>query len=302
MKILNKLVTRIQNPGNFLFSGALIFGLIQIPFLPAQTGLPTASTVLSVSKENALQTIAETKSPVLELAQVFFGDVASESKTSQIIEEKMEFVRSRKAYPASFAVIKKHEKTIREKARKYGVPEDVAIGVGLLENGGSETAKSPAGALGVFQLMPGTARSLGLTVNGKVDERRNPAANIDAGMRYLALNYYRFGDWGLATWAYHAGEGNVAKAVQLYAKANHGINLPGIKDPKVTRDYIEKHGITIHKLLSSPAVKTLTRKLNDDSAGYPYKVLATAALFKGTTPSASVRGASVIPGLIVDNS
>src|SRR3989344_6147301 len=106
MKILNKLVTRIQNPGNFFFSGALIFGLIQIPFLP------TASTVLSVSKENALQTISETKSPILELAQVFFGDVASESKTSQIIEEKMEFVSSRKAYPASLAVIKKHEKTI----------------------------------------------------------------------------------------------------------------------------------------------------------------------------------------------
>ena len=87
----------------------------------------------------------------------------------------MEFVSSRKAYPASLAVIKKHEKTIREMARKYGVPEDVAIGVGLLENGGSETAKSSAGALGVFQLMPGTARSLGLTVNGKVDEKTKHA-------------------------------------------------------------------------------------------------------------------------------
>lgn len=160
------------------------------------------------------------------------------------------------------------------------MPEEVAIGIGLLENGGSETAKSPAGAMGVFQLMPGTARNLGLTVNGKVDERRNPEKNIDAGMRYLAKNYNRFGDWGLSTWAYHAGEGNVAKALKIYAKANHGINLPGIENFSAQREYVEKYGITIHKLLSDPAVNKFTAKLNDDSKGYPYKVIATAALFQ----------------------
>lgn len=222
---------------------------------------------------------AQTIVPPPPLTETFFGETVSKKTAQDIVLKQMNFVSSRKAYPASLAVIQKHEKTIREAARKYGVPEDVAIGVGLLENGGSETAKSPSGALGVFQLMPGTARSLGLTVNSKMDERRDPAKNIDAGMRYLALNYYRFGDWGLATWAYHAGEGNVAKALKLYAQANHGVNLPGIKNPEVTRSYVEKHGITIHKLLSSSAVKTLTKKLNDDSAGYPYKVLATSTLF-----------------------
>jgi len=65
-------------------------------------------------------------------------------------------------------------------------------------------------------------------------------------MRYLALNYYRFGDWGLATWAYHAGEGNLAKAVQLYAKSVSGKNLPRVKDPKAIRDYVEKSDVTIH--------------------------------------------------------
>jgi soluble lytic murein transglycosylase-like protein len=232
----------------------------------------------------------------ISLGEVFFGKAKLASAETQVIDKKMEFVATRKAYPASLAVIKKHEKTIREKARAHGVPADVAIGVGLLENGGSETAKSPAGALGVFQLMPGTARSLGLKVTSKVDERRIPEKNIDAGMRYLRSNFERFGDWGLATWAYHAGEGNVSKALQLYAKANHGISLPGVKEPTKLRAYVEKYDIDINKLLSSQAVKSLTRKLNDDSASYPYKVIATAKLFKEAKSKTTVT-----PGEVVKN-
>src|SRR5690606_5334439 len=113
--------------------------------------------------------------------------------------------------------------------------------------------------LGVFQLMPGTARSLGLQVSKKIDERKNPAKNIDGGVRYLRSNFERFGNWGLATWAYHAGEGNVSKAIKIYAKANHKIDLEGLKNPKEMKSYVEKHDITIHKLLSDPAVKQMTK-------------------------------------------
>jgi hypothetical protein len=113
-------------------------------------------------------------------------------------------------------------------------------------------------------------------------------------MRYLKSNYDRFGDWGLATWAYHAGEGNVSKAVQMYAKANSGVSLKGVKDPEAIRAYVTKNGITIDKLLSSAAVKPLTKKLNDDSAGYPYKVIATANLFKQAKSQTFVN-----PGTIV---
>lgn len=196
MHRFHKLFENIYGTGNFLLSGALILSLFQIPS-------ESCHFIASSVKPGTIEKLME--STVSPLAESFFGSEANLKSTQEAINRQMYFVSSRKAYSASLAVIKKHEKTIREKAKKYGVPEDVAIGIGLLENGGSETAKSPAGALGVFQLMPGTARSLGLTVNSKVDERRNAEKNIDAGMRYLALNYYRFGDWGLATWAYHAG-------------------------------------------------------------------------------------------------
>lgn len=257
-----------------IFIGALILAISQIPATPS---IPSKeSSLLPIKTAHVMAGQVETS---IVLADEFFGNVPT-SVSKPIVDDQIAFVSSREAYPASLRVIEKHAETIKSIAREKGVPEDVAIGVSLLENGGSETARSSAGAVGVFQLMPGTARSLGLTVNGRADERLNPVKNIEAGITYLAMNYNRFGDWGLSTWAYHAGEGNVAKALKLYAKANHGINLPGIGQSDVLRSYVEKYDVTIHKLLSDPAVKTLTRKLNDDSAGYPYKVIATATLFR----------------------
>lgn len=288
MKKITLFVEKAYNSLGYIIPGAFIFTLFQLPITLPVTN-PNAMAILNRSQTagvNAGEVIADRVE--LAMTETFFGQEASLPKTREAIEEKVAFVSSRKAYPASLAVIQRHEKTIKKKAAENGVPEDVAIGVGLLENGGSDTAKSSAGALGVFQLMPGTARSLGLKVNKKVDERRDPVKNIDAGMRYLRNNYETFGDWGLATWAYHAGEGNVSNALKRYAKANHGITLKGMKDQATMRAYIQKHDITVHKLLSDPAVKQFTKKLKDDSSGYPFKVVATATLFKEATKAREV--------------
>ncbi|MBX4200767.1 transglycosylase SLT domain-containing protein [Candidatus Parcubacteria bacterium] len=269
MQIVNSLATRIYASRNYVILGLSLLAILQIPLNHVKTALPK----VEFPKIKAF----EDKTP---LTAAFFGEEIPTNVANSIVEEKEKFVSTRGAYQASLKVIQKHEDTILEKAEEYGVPADVAIGVGLLENGGSETAKSKSGALGIFQLMPGTARNLGLTVNSKGDQRKNPIKNIDAGMRYLASNYRLFGDWGLATWAYHAGEGNVAKAVQLYSKEQDNVKLAGLKDVDQMKRYIEEDGTTVHDVLSSSAVKNFTKKLNDDSSGYPYKVLATAKLFK----------------------
>lgn len=283
---LTNISSRFASYLQIALSGALVFSFLPASLFHAPLALATPA------KEGALKTLSLPSQNTAPLIDTFFGLGTSLAVSQPIVEKQIELVSTRKAFPASMAVIKKHEATIRAEARKQGVPEDVALGVSLLENGGSETAVSSAGALGVFQLMPGTARSLGLTVNKKVDERKDVDKNIAAGVSYLKMNYDRFGDWGLATWAYHAGEGNVAKALNLYAKANTGTSLKGLKDESSMRSYVENHGVTIHKLLSNASVKTMTKKLSDDSAGYPYKVIATATLFKqaksGSTALSSV--------------
>lgn len=278
MKSIHNILTNMHVPYKFVLPSVLIMTFFQIPLVPVVQFLEEKKG--SVEDAFALNTLPEVYASEVTILDDFFGNEIAPKMRSSIVEQQMEFVSTRKAYPASLGVIDKHEETIKTLAREKRVPEDVAIGVSLLENGGSEFAVSKAGALGVFQLMPGTARSLGLTVNKKVDERKIPKKNIEAGVTYLRQNYERFGDWGLATWAYHAGEGNVSKAIAIYAKANHRVTLKGVKDPEPMRRYVEQHGITVHKLLSDQSVKAFTRKLNDDSAGYPYKVLATATLFK----------------------
>ncbi len=97
--------------------------------------------------------------------------------------------------------------TIRRTAQQVGVPESIALGVGKMESNYNPRAKSKAGALGVMQLMPDTAKGLGVDPN-------NPEQNILGGVKYLDQMYRRYGNWEQALAAYNAGPGAVDKAIR----------------------------------------------------------------------------------------
>jgi soluble lytic murein transglycosylase-like protein len=90
-------------------------------------------------------------------------------------------------------------------ADKYGLPRKLVRSLMSAESGGNPGAVSPKGAIGLMQLMPRTARDLGVDPN-------DPAQNVDAGVRYLRdlLVKYDSGLWH-ALAAYNAGEGAVQK-------------------------------------------------------------------------------------------
>jgi soluble lytic murein transglycosylase-like protein len=94
--------------------------------------------------------------------------------------------------------------TARAAARRHGVPEDLFLRLIRQESGWNPAARSHKGAMGLAQLMPGTARILGVDPN-------DPAQNLDGGARYLAAQYRKFGTWRLALAAYNAGPGAVEK-------------------------------------------------------------------------------------------
>jgi soluble lytic murein transglycosylase-like protein len=108
----------------------------------------------------------------------------------------------------------------RAAARRHGVPEDLFLRLVRTESNFRPTAKSTKGAIGLAQLMPQTARLLGVNPH-------DPKQNLEGGARYLSQQYRKFGDWRLALAAYNAGPGAVeqykgvppSRETQHYVKA-----------------------------------------------------------------------------------
>jgi len=103
-------------------------------------------------------------------------------------------------------------------AQKHNIPADLFLRLVHQESGWNSRAVSHAGAIGLAQLMPGTAADLNV-------DPTNPAQNLEGGARYLRQQYEAFGTWRLALAAYNAGPGAVQK---------HG----GIPPFRETRDYV----------------------------------------------------------------
>lgn len=96
------------------------------------------------------------------------------------------------------------EPMIRSAAERYGVDPALAKAVVRAESGFRRDAVSRTGALGLMQLMPGTARALGV-------DPTDAAQNVDGGVRYLKQQLDRFGNVEDALAAYNAGPGSVVR-------------------------------------------------------------------------------------------
>ena len=104
-------------------------------------------------------------------------------------------------------------------ALRHGVPADLFLRLVQQESGWNAKALSHKGAIGLAQLMPGTAAVLGV-------DPHDPYQNLDGGARYLAQQYRAFRSWRLALAAYNAGP----KAVEKYG---------GVPPYKETTNYVK---------------------------------------------------------------
>lgn len=96
---------------------------------------------------------------------------------------------------------------------KYDLPLELKY-MAVIESALNATARSRAGARGMWQFMYSTAKIYGLKINSFVDERLDVAKACDAAARYLQDSYNIFGDWSLAISSYNCGSGNVNKAIR----------------------------------------------------------------------------------------
>lgn len=99
-----------------------------------------------------------------------------------------------------------------EELLKEGMPIELQY-LPVIESALNPNAISRAGAAGLWQFMPATAKGLGMEVNSLVDERRDPVMSSRNAAKYLKQLYEIYHDWSLAIAAYNCGPGNVNKAI-----------------------------------------------------------------------------------------
>lgn len=104
--------------------------------------------------------------------------------------------------------------------QKYHIPLDFKY-LPLVESALVGTAVSPKGAVGYWQLMPATARELGLSVETYRDERLDLMRSTEAACRYLRFLHSRLGSWTLAAAAYNIGIGNLLGNIRKQQKRDY---------------------------------------------------------------------------------
>ena len=117
-------------------------------------------------------------------------------------------------------------------------PPDLVKAVMQVESAGKPKAVSSKGAAGLMQLMPGTAKDLG------VEDRFDPEQNVEGGSRYLAQQLKEFGQPELALAAYNWGPRNIENAVAKLRAEKKDVTwenvLSVVKVPRETREYVNK--------------------------------------------------------------
>jgi len=132
---------------------------------------------------------------------------------------------------------KSHFKIIETILSKHQLPLEMKY-LAVIESKLKSNAVSHAGAAGPWQIMPATARYLGLKVTSGNDERKNLHKSTQAAAKYLKELYNMYEDWLLVIAAYNAGPGNVNKAIKKSGSKNFWAlqyNLPA-----ETRNHVKR--------------------------------------------------------------
>src|SRR5688572_14423263 len=140
-----------------------------------------------------------------------------------------------------------------------GMPAELAL-LPVVESAFDPFAYSHGRAAGLWQIIPGTGKRLGLTQNWWSDGRRDVLESTRAALDYLEQLHDQFdGDWLLAVAGYNSGEGNVARALKKAAAAGKPQDFWGIKSylPAETRTYVPRL-LAIAALVGDPAAHGVT--------------------------------------------
>jgi len=196
----------------------------------AKPSPPSASNIVAPSTRKAFGLVMPGPPPVKAAVPL-----QVENKRHNLIRSSSQWrkkLAGRPAPPSAVALIPRLKKVFQSE----GLPSEL-VWIAEVESSLNPAARSPVGALGLFQLMPATARRFGLRT-GFFDERKDPEKSARAAAQYLKFLYNAMGSWPLALAAYNAGEGRVGTLIKRKKQAS----FEGIANdlPLETQMYVPK--------------------------------------------------------------
>lgn len=202
--------------------------------------------LLSLLNDSSAATVSKNKTttaiPLQTILQKF---------TKEYLDEHAELLASIKQKNNSSFIL------IQNILLKRGIPAELLY-LAVVESKLKNRATSGAGAVGIWQLMPITARSLGLQVNSKTDQRRHIYHSSLAAADYLNTLYKQFDDWLLVVAAYNCGAGNVYKAIKQSGSRDFWKLQYFL--PTETRNHVKRFIATHYYYEERGSVVTLTKK------------------------------------------
>lgn len=240
-----------------VFSSHLIF-FIAFPFISYQH--PQSDAVFADCSSNHVTAATTSKIRLNKNAVAFVHSYIK--KNNEVLVK----IKQRSQFPF---------RTMDGVFRTYHLPLQLKY-LAVIESELKTTAVSKVGAAGPWQLMPATAKILGLKVTSGNDERKQYAKSTRAAALYLRDLYTEFGDWLLVMAAYNCGPGPVYAAIHKSGSHNFW-NLQGFL-PGESREHVKKFIATQYYFEGQGSVTTLTKAEN---IKYNAMLAATASVAYG---------------------
>lgn len=228
---------------------------------PMQTG-PTAAE----ATELGVELPALRRRPVIELEPLpdpsrydliarLRRDFALPSADAERVRDELEWYASHPEYlDRVIGRARLYLHHIAEALEARGMPSDLAL-LPIVESAYDPFAYSHGRASGLWQIIPGTGRFLGLEQNWWSDERRDIVESTRAALDYLEQLHEQFdGDWLLAVAGYNSGAGHVARAVKRAERNGEPTDFWHIRGdlPRETRAYVPRL-LAIRDVVAAPA-------------------------------------------------
>jgi membrane-bound lytic murein transglycosylase D len=201
------------------------------------TPVITGSAIVNHSLHDTTKTVSPDSTSIkrLPVATIALNKHAMRVAKAYVRKEE-EYLQKMKGKSASYF------ETIESVFDQYNLPPQLKY-LAVVESALRSTATSKAGARGLWQFMPVTAKELGLRVSGKNDERTHAYRSTVAAAKYLRSLYAEFGDWLLVLAAYNSGPGAVLGAMKKTGSKNFWALQSSL--PAESREHV-KHFIGVH--------------------------------------------------------